>query len=134
MIIIEGIVEHGKKLGRTIGFPTANLHVSTHHFLQNTVHGVYVYVNNQQYKGMMNIGTRPTFDDGGHTTIEVHILDFNQIIYGERVIIEPVFQIREEKKFTSLEQLTQQLKEDLLYARQVFISQDGDFNHYEKAI
>lgn len=119
---IEGRVEHGKKLGRMIGFPTANLSVATHYLPHNGVYGVYVYINDRQYAGVMNIGNRPTFNDGTHVTVEVHILNFQDMIYGEQMIVEPVFQIRPEEKFKCIEALIKQLKKDVQYAQYIFSS------------
>lgn len=114
---IAGIVVQGKQLGRTIGFPTANIEVSTATNYENGAYGVYVYYHGKQYQGVMNIGERPTFDDGIHRTYEVHILDFNDNLYGEELTVEVMFYIRPEKKFDSLQALIQQLHADVFYTR-----------------
>lgn len=114
---LSGKVEKGKQLGKTIGFPTANLKVSLKSLPPKGVYGVYVYKNYKQYVGVMNIGTRPTFQDGEHTTIEVHLLDFNETIYGETLLIELLFPIRSEKKFSNLDALIAQLKKDVAFTR-----------------
>lgn len=117
---ITGRVEKGKQLGRTIGFPTANLQMVDNFAFDQGVYGAYVYYESQTFLGIMNIGTRPTFDDGHHQTCEVHLLNFNKEIYGKQLIIETMFYIRSEKKFDQLQDLTDQLQADAFYARKQF--------------
>lgn len=117
---ISGRVEKGKQLGRTIGFPTANLAVNSELFLAKGVYGVNVYRNNHRYLGVMNVGNRPTFRDGEHQTIEVHILDFNETIYGETLVVEKLFSIRDEMKFSGIDALKAQLQKDVAFAKQAF--------------
>ena len=117
---MSGCVEQGKQLGRTIGFPTANLTVVSEILPAQGVYGVYVYRGGRQHLGVMNIGHRPTFQDGEHQTIEVHILDFDESIYGEILVIEVLFPIRTERKFSSLVALTAQLQKDVVFARTAF--------------
>lgn len=116
--LITGIVVQGKQLGRTIGFPTANINPSKimNASLRKGVYGVYVYYGNEQYIGVMNVGERPSFDDGNHLTYEVHILDFNDNLYGRELIVETAIFIREEQRFPSLSDLIQQLHKDVHYA------------------
>ncbi len=112
---ITGVVVHGKKIGRTIGFPTANIHVQDTQkaIPSNGVYAVQIKIDNQLYAGMMNIGTRPTIDIVGSTqSLEVHILHFNQDIYTKTVEIFFVHYLRAEIKFSSLEELTKQLDID----------------------
>jgi riboflavin kinase/FMN adenylyltransferase len=106
-------VVEGDKLGRTIGFPTANLAPPTNYKLvpANGVYAVWVKHEGERYPGMMNIGFRPTVE-GRHQTLEVHILNFNQNIYGQSVTIEFVQQLRQEQKFESMEALKSQLVRD----------------------
>lgn len=107
-----GKVVHGKKIGRTIGYPTANLEVDSIKLLpQNGAYIVEVFVENKFYKGMMSIGTNPTVD-GKTKTVEVYILDFDKDIYGE--IIEIKFRefLHDEIKFESLDKLIERLDED----------------------
>ncbi|WP_284037626.1 riboflavin kinase [Neobacillus sp. 114] len=112
----EGRVIHGRKIGRTIGFPTANLHLNQElekQFLKG-VYGVEVYHKGSIYHGVMNIGVRPTFKDiKPSISVEVHILDFKQDIYGDCIGIEVVCFIREEVPFKSKDQLIQQLNKDI---------------------
>lgn len=109
----QATVVEGKKLGRTIGFPTANLKVSEDYKLipKTGVYIVEVLLDNQKFKGMMNIGFNPTVN-GTHQTIEVNILDFNQNIYGKNVQVSILEKIREEQKFTSVDELRNQLRKD----------------------
>ena len=112
---IVGKVTTGYQKGRTLGFPTANL--DTTGFCQLIPEpGVYaVKVRLQQsvveHRAMMNIGTRPTFD-GHYQTLEVHILNFNEDLYGQLLLVSLVQRIRGEYKFDTPEQLTLQLRED----------------------
>lgn len=116
----EGVVVKGNQLGRTIGYPTANIAIATEEKLI-PAHGVYaVKVNSQQsiddsFKGMMNIGVRPTID-GKARVIEVNIFDFNEDIYGQTIQVHINAYIRGEVKFNGLDALKNQLKEDALKA------------------
>ena len=105
-----GIVVKGRQLGRTIGFPTANVQVSDSYKLIpcNGVYAVKTFVRNKWHKGMMNIGNRPTVDGIGRTQ-EVNILDFDDDIYGETVTVEMIDYIRSEQKFNGIEELKQQI-------------------------
>ncbi len=110
---ITGTVVPGEKIGRKIGFPTANIAFEDEYKLI-TAMGVYacrVEWNNKIYKGMGNIGVRPTLDHGD-LTIEVHIFDFDEEIYEENITIYFVGRIRDEKKFDSIEKLREQLIKD----------------------
>ncbi|MBQ6911477.1 MAG: riboflavin biosynthesis protein RibF [Bacteroidales bacterium] len=110
---LYGVVVAGNKMGRTIGFPTANMQLYEPLKLVplNGVYSVEVEVLGETYKGMCNIGTRPTV--GGTTrTIETHILDFDEDIYGLPLKLRFVRRIRDERKFASLEALRLQLEKD----------------------
>ncbi|NCT94742.1 MAG: bifunctional riboflavin kinase/FAD synthetase [Chitinophagaceae bacterium] len=115
----EGTVVTGNQLGRTIGYPTANLHIASE---EKLIPGNGVYVVNvnlsdspdqasTSYRGMMNIGLRPTVD-GKKRVIEVNILDFDQDIYGQTLQVHLLGHIRGEVKFEGLEQLKAQLAKD----------------------
>ncbi len=110
---ITGRVVVGKSIGRNLGFPTANIEVDDHYKLiaAGGVYACRVHHNGQVYKGMSNIGFRPTVDHGD-LTIEVHIFDFNQSIYDQQITIDFVDRMRDERKFESLEALKQQLTKD----------------------
>ncbi len=109
----SGIVVKGRQLGRTIGFPTANVQVSESYKLipANGVYAVRTLVRGQWFNGIMNIGNRPTVDGIGRTQ-EVHILDFNDDIYGENITVELIDYIRAEQKFNGIEELKNQILKD----------------------
>ncbi len=123
---IEGIVVGGFHIGRTIGYPTANIQVLSSEKLipGNGVYAVRVVVKpageqskensdfHRSFLGMMNIGCRPTFANGDNRTIEVHLLDFSGDIYLEHLHIDFIAFIRKEHKFESVEQLQEQLRKD----------------------
>lgn len=109
---LAGKVVDGKKIGRTIGYPTANLEVDTIKLLpKNGAYIVEVFHKNKFYKGMLSIGTNPTVE-GKTKTVEVYILDFNQNIYGEMLTINFRDFLHEEIKFENLEKLIERLDED----------------------
>ena len=109
---ISGKVIDGKKLGRTIGYPTANLEINELKLLpKKGAYIVEVYVKNKSYKGMLSIGTNPTVN-GEKLTVEVYILDFNEEIYGEEITVKFRDFLHEEIKFESLEKLIERLNED----------------------
>ena len=112
---LSGKVVEGNKLGRTIGFPTANLSLTNETKLVPPT-GVYesnVFVKGLSLKGITNIGYRPTIENSNLIKIETHILDFDQDIYHEFLTIQPGRKIRNEIKFESIEQLKLQIKADL---------------------
>lgn len=110
----KGTVVKGEQRGRQLGFKTANISVldSLKIIPANGVYAVFVYHNNKRYRGMLNIGFNPTFNNGKETHIEVHILEFEAEIYGEPLEIELIKKLRDEQKFSSLEDLVQQLNRD----------------------
>ncbi|MES2517286.1 MAG: bifunctional riboflavin kinase/FAD synthetase [Bacteroidota bacterium] len=110
---LSGVIVKGKQLGRTIGFPTANIQVREIAKLipANGVYAVKVSYKNEYFGGMLNIGTRPTVD-GTFQTIEVNIFDFDCEIYGENLTVEFLQKIRNEQKFSGLEELKVQISKD----------------------
>jgi riboflavin kinase/FMN adenylyltransferase len=118
----EGKVVHGLKNGRKIGYPSANLEpISTAKLIPGKgVYAVQCCVNDEQYKGMMNIGRRPTLN-GLEEVIEVHIFDFNADIYGARVRVELHEKIRDEQKYKDLNELKEQLARDEIQVRSTFL-------------
>lgn len=115
MYSLMGRVTHGEKIGRSIGFPTANIHVKEKYKLipADGIYAVRVCHNYVKFKGMLNIGQRPTVG-GDHKTIEVNIFDFDEDIYESEIAIEFVDLIRKEEKFSSLDELKSQLAKDKL--------------------
>lgn len=118
---VGGIVEHGKKLGRTIGFPTVNLLPPDEKCLPPF--GVYfseVRVNGQKYHGMTNIGLRPTVSNNGQVSVETFIYDFDEDIYGKYLEIALLTFHRKEQKFSGVDALQRQLELDLEAGRNFF--------------
>lgn len=111
---LNGVVVSGQRLGRTIGFPTANmkLYNPLKAVPGNGVYAVWTEVFGKSYMGMCNIGTRPTVADSNERSIETYILNFDEDIYGLDLTINFVEKIRDEKKFTSLQMLKEQLEKD----------------------
>lgn len=109
---VSGTVVAGKKIGRTIGYPTANIDVDAIKLLpKNGAYIVDVEINGHMYKGMLSIGTNPTVN-GTKKTTEVYILDFDQDIYGEHITVYFRDYLHDEIKFESLEKLIERLDED----------------------
>ena len=119
---LEGTVVDGYKVGRKIGFPTANLRVDFPNKLipSTGVYAVHVSVNGQQWNGMLNIGHRPTINNGTDLSIEVHILDFQGDIYNQKMRIEFIGFLRPEIKFNSVDELVLQIQQDKEEAMKVF--------------
>ncbi len=117
---IAGRVVPGKRLGRKLGFPTANIEVGEKQKLVPAA-GVYAcrvtLVDGSNHASMVNIGCRPTVDDGDAVSVEAHIFDFSGDIYGEEVRLEFVKRLRDEPRFDSIESLTTQLHADAVQAR-----------------
>ncbi len=109
----EGEVVHGDKIGRTIGYPTANLKSTDEEkiVLGDGIYAVYAVVNGIRYKGMMSIGFRPTIN-GKKRVVEVNLFDFAADIYGQLIRVIVVKYLRSEVRFNGLEELKQQLHRD----------------------
>ncbi len=112
-----GKVVKGQQLGRTIGFPTANITVDETYKLipKNGVYIVAVNTENRTFWGMMNVGNRPTVD-GLNQTIEVHLFDFDEEIYNQTITVTLHHFIRDEQKFNSIDELKSQIQKDKDYA------------------
>ncbi len=120
---LHGNVVEGHKLGREIQFPTANIESSDPHKIipGHGVYAVMVRFNSSVYKGMLNIGTRPTVNNNAdHRSIEVHIFDFNKTIYGKQIELCFYQKIREEQKFNSIDELKKQLEKDKQHVLKMF--------------
>ena len=118
-MIIEGKVVKGKQLGRTIGFPTANIEVN--HQMGSGPDGVYaafIEIDDRQLYCMVNIGHHPTLPEGGKT-VEAHIFGYSGDAYGKYVQLETVGYIRPEQKFASVEELKTQLERDKISANEI---------------
>lgn len=121
---VKGIVVDGDKRGRTIGFPTANVALKAPYLVgKNGVYGVRLTVAGKSHLGVMNIGIKPTFElEKKEKSLEVHLFDFNQDIYGQEVQVELLFSLRDEQKFAGVEALIAQIKRDAEQARSKFAS------------
>ncbi len=110
---IHGLVVHGNHLGRTLGYPTANLELLKNKpfLLANGVYAVKVEVGLQVYNGMANAGIRPTIS-GKTLTVEVNLFDFSGDLYGRTLVAWFYDRIRDEKKFESLDKLVLQIHHD----------------------
>lgn len=121
---VDGVVVGGFRVGRTLGFPTANIEVdSEDKLIPNS--GVYavrliVHDGGAKYDGMLNIGTRPTLNNGSGRSIEVHALDFSGDIYSARVRVEFLKRLRDERRFESVDELRRQLEMDKVEVRRFF--------------
>jgi len=116
----EGEVISGYQVGRKIGFATANLKpVHPDKIIPGLgVYLVEIFWQNRPYKAMMNIGRRPTIDNDKNISLEVHILDFQEDIYGQNLKVSFLKKIRDEKKFNAVEDLVEQLKKDRAFVVQ----------------
>jgi riboflavin kinase/FMN adenylyltransferase len=115
---LTGLVTKGQQLGRTIGYPTANITLEEDYKLipQNGVYVAQCVLNGQTVFGMMNIGHRPTVN-GTNQTIEIHFFDFNEDIYGQKITVSLLKRLRNEEKFPSLDSLKEQLNTDKTNAK-----------------
>lgn len=112
---ISGVVIEGNKIGRTIGFRTANLKYPPERIdIPFGVYSVDILYNNLSYKGIANFGVKPTIKGSNSPVLEVHILDFEKEIYGENLQVDFNRMIRKEKKFLSLNDLKMQISNDII--------------------
>jgi riboflavin kinase/FMN adenylyltransferase len=118
---LSGEVVHGAARGRLIGFPTANIEPDAPYVVPaNGVYAVRLEWGGRRYAGVMNIGTKPTFEgDKAKRTLEAHLFDFDSDIYGETVKVEFVAYIRPEQKFASVDDLIAQIRRDAVTAREL---------------
>lgn len=111
----SGTVVHGKKIGRKINYPTANLNLHDNQIIPKPgVYGALVYIGDRLYKAGLNIGFNPTVATEDSVKVEAHLLGLDSDIYEKEIELEPRFKIREEMKFDSLDDLKQQIAKDLL--------------------
>lgn len=120
MDIIKAKVIHGQGKGAEMGFATANQQISQLEKLPEI--GVYaskVKIDDKQYIGITNVGTRPTVDDAAKITIETHVLDYSGDLYGKIIEVDLVYRIRDIKKFANTQQLLKQINDDKEIAREL---------------
>ena len=127
---ITGHVLHGRKLGRTLGFPTLNLRIG--HARQTrrpAVHGIFAVrvhgLDRQPLDGVASVGLRPTVDDSGRWLLEVHLFDFSRQVYGSLVSVEFVHKLRDEVRYDTLTELTAAISRDAEQARAVLATVSG---------
>ena len=116
---ISGRVNHGQKLGRKLGMPTANLRIGRRHCPVQGVYAVRVHGLDKIYDAVANVGSRPTVD-GQIERLEAHLLDFNGDLYGCRIRVEFIEKIRGEQKFSHLDELKAAIENDVSRARIIF--------------
>ncbi|MCM1169272.1 MAG: riboflavin kinase [Bacteroides sp.] len=119
-LVFEGTVIQGDRLGRTIGFPTANLKIKDGTVVPAGVFACRAALSDGTvHPGMMNVGNRPTVNLGKELRVEIHLLDFGGDLYGQDLRVEIIEFIRGERKFDSLETLKAQLEQDRLSVRKL---------------
>ncbi|MBP3332253.1 MAG: riboflavin kinase [Tidjanibacter sp.] len=110
--IIKGRVAEGRKIGRKLGFPTANISIDGGVKLRDGVYAGLAHIDNTRHKAVINVGCNPSVKENGDRRVEVHLLDFDKDIYGLEIEIEFLYYLREECKFPSLEALAEQIGKD----------------------
>ena len=115
---LEGHVRHGEKIGRKLGFPTANVHTGPYRLpLRGVFAGMVTLANGAKVKAAVNIGTRPVLGKAGEELLEVHLLDFDDDIYGQRLEVSLLKKLRDEKEFDGLDALRVQIASDVQQVR-----------------
>ena len=118
--VLEGEVVKGKQLGRTIGFPTANVAIWEKQVLPaNGVYATRVHVGDESFSAATNVGVRPTVDGESRISVEPYSLDFNRDIYGETVRVEFIERVRAEQKFDGIDALKAQISADVETVREM---------------
>lgn len=121
---VAGRVLYGRQLGRTIGAPTANVGLGRYRSPVQGVYAVHVQLDGAQLSGVANVGVRPTVSGGPKPLLEVHILDFDEAIYGRCINVLFCKKLRTERKFNSLEELAAQIQVDIAQGREYFAQAD----------
>lgn len=111
-IIIIGTVVHGNAIGRSLGFPTANIVLDEKCEVESGVYGARVSVDGRRFGAMANLGRRPTVGDCSARLLEVNIFGLDEDLYGKNIEVELIEYIREERKFESLDELKKQIDKD----------------------
>ena len=111
MTIVEGVVIGGNRLGRKLGFPTANIAIDDSLAVENGVYSSKVYVEGEEYVAMTNVGVRPSVD-GSKRLLETHLFGFKGLLYGLILRVELYDKIRDEKRFSSVDELREQIAKD----------------------
>lgn len=116
-VVVKAEVVSGNKLGRKLGFPTANMDISNRADITNGVYRSKITIDGAEYNAMSNVGIRPSVVSTGRW-LETHIFDFNGDLYGKVLTVCLVEKIREERKFSSVAELRAQLEHDMEYCRE----------------
>ncbi len=111
---VEGVVEHGRRLGRELGFPTANIAVGEAFEAEDGVYRSRVAIDGRTYDAMSNLGTNPSVG-GAERRLETHIFGFAGELYGRTIRVELLERIRGERRFASVEELRRQIERDKAY-------------------
>ncbi len=119
MQIVEGVVIGGNQLGRKLGFPTANIAIDDTLNIENGVYCSKVFVEGKAYSAMTNVGIRPSVD-GSKRLLETHLFGFSGSLYGLKLRVELYEKIRNEKKFSSVEELREQIAKDAIEIKKLF--------------
>jgi len=127
---VEGQIIHGLQRGRTIGFPTANLHPHNRVIPKFGVYATATLIDGQWRRSITNVGIRPTFDDGSMPSIESYVFDFDGDLYGDVLRVRFLHRIRDERKFASIDELRAQIRRDTDRALNYF-SHEGVKNMLE---
>jgi riboflavin kinase/FMN adenylyltransferase len=120
---IAGRVVYGQRLGQQLGIPTANVHLNRYRAPLSGVYVVEVLLGDRCLPGVANVGVRPTVGDLIKPVLEVHILDFDEQLYGQRIQVEFKAKVRDEAKFASLELMVDEIHNDITVARKYFAEQ-----------
>jgi riboflavin kinase / FMN adenylyltransferase len=127
---VEGQIIHGLQRGRTIGFPTANLHPHNRVIPKFGVYATATLIEGKWRRSITNVGIRPTFDDDQNPSIESYIFDFDGDLYGDVLRVRFLHRIRDERKFGGIEELRAQIEKDTRRALNYF-SHEGVKNMLE---
>ncbi len=122
---IEGIVVKGEKRGRKLGFPTINLDAEWEILPQPGVYATYVRLSDGFHESITNIGVRPTFEEN-KLTVETHIFDFDENLYGKEIRVNFVERLRDEKRFENVDKLVEQINYDISAVREILCDYPKD--------
>jgi riboflavin kinase/FMN adenylyltransferase len=117
---VEGRVEHGSERGHKLGFPTANLHPRNRVIPRNGVYVTGTLIDGQWRRSVTNIGLRPTFGDASEPSVETFVLNWDGDLYGDVVRVRFLYRLRDEQKFSSVDELTSKIKADVARAQRYF--------------
>lgn len=120
---VTDVVKHGNQIGRTIGIPTINQVPPKDKLLPpNGVYITEVFIDDNRYRGITNVGCKPTIEGENPIGVETHLLEFKEDVYDKLVTVEFLCRVREERKFTSIDALKEQMQNDIAFGRAYFTS------------